>query len=324
MKKITLALVIALSSFGASAQNFYNFTKLQQPYADLQNAVSINNGDVWDYDDFSEVTLPFAFSVLGQPVDRFLFDDDGFVLLGTGVDYGNDDEGMYYIYPSSIYIQDRTYSTGVSTSPISYKLEGTAGNRILKLEVKNAGLEDADVYGYDENHFYMNSQVWLYEADKSIEIHYGTNNITDIDNLTDGDGLFVGLTDDINFGAFVYGAIDNPSYGEFNEDTLTDNVVMEAYPADGTVYRFAPAQTAGLVGLKANAVSLYPNPATTVVNITSGNSLITNYTIIDTTGKTIITKNTPGTQSVNINVESLATGIYFIKVNNQHLKFIKN
>lgn len=326
MKKITLALVVALTSLAASAQNYYNFTKLEQPYTDLVNPTSINNGQVWMFDTYGEFSIPFAFSVMGNPVDRFVFDDDNFILLGTGVDYENDSQGFYYMYPSNIYMQDRTYSSEVSSSPISYKVEGTTGNRILKLEVKNATLEFAEDYDYDEDHFYLNYQVWLYEAGNAIEFHYGANNITDIDNITDGDGIIVALGDDYNTVGFVYNDIESPEYGEFTEDTFPDEgLVLSDYPANGTVYRFGDVQTTGLPGIKATTLSLYPNPASTVLNIQSAKEPVTAYSIADVTGKVVAQSSVVSATSLSINVENLAGGVYFVKVNNgTALKFVKN
>jgi hypothetical protein len=324
MKKITFIAMLMLSAFSATAQNFYNFTKLEQTYADLENTVSINQGLVWDYDDFAPVTLPFAFTVMGQQVDRFLFADDGFVLLAPGVSYNDDSEGIYYLNTSNLYIQDRTASTQISSSPISYKIEGAAGSRILKLEVKNASIEDADAYGYEEDYFYMNYQIWLYEEGKIIEFHYGIDNITDLDNLTDGDGLLAGFGDDYGTVGFVYGDISNPSYIELTEDTIEEPVLLNDYPTSGTVYRFAPAQAAGLPSVKNNVVSLYPNPAKSVLTIISNSTPVSQYSIYDATGKQLQQKSINAAPAVNINVENLATGIYFVDVNGQHLKFVKN
>lgn len=324
MKKITFIALLAFSAFTATAQNFYNFTKLEQTYADLENPVSINNGQVWDYDDFDTVTLPFAFTVMGQSVDRFLFADDGFVLLAPGVDYNDDSEGIFYINPSNLFIQDRAVNTEVSASPISYTIEGAAGSRILKLEVKNATIEDADAYGYDADHFYMSYQVWLYESGKTLEFHYGADNITDLDNLTDGDGLLAGFGDDYGVIGFVYGDIATPSYIELTEDTIEEPVLLSDYPTNGSVYRFTPAQSAGLPSVKNNFVSLYPNPAKSVLNIVSKNTPVSQYAIYDATGKQLLQKSFSPAATVNINVENLATGIYFVDVNGQHLKFVKN
>lgn len=321
MKKITL-LTILFAVFTVNAQNFYNFSEFQQDYQDLQEPISINNGQVWYWDTFSEVTMPFNFSVGGQPVDRFLFDDDNFVLLAPGVNYATTETGVYYLAISSLWVQDRSYSTGVSTSPISYKVEGEDGNRILKLEVKNAGLEETLYLGISEDSFYVNYQVWVYEADQSIEFRYGEHNVTDTEYVTEGEGILIGFGDN-NQISLVSGNVESPVYAEYTEDTLPmDGYTLNAHPANGTVYRFTPSGTASVPGFALAKMELYPNPASSTLYLKS-DTAFSSYTVYDVTGKIILQNNNVGSDTVTINVEGIAPGVYFVKVNNQSFKFIK-
>ena len=324
MKKITLMLTLALSAMGMQAQNSYTFSAFTQPYTDLQTPTSINNGEVWDWDNFSEITMPFSFSIAGQQVNRFLFDDDYFAFITPNGSY-EEEEGVYYLYSSTAYLQDRTYSTGTSTSPISYKVEGTAPNRILKLEVKNAGLENAVFADYEEDEFYLNVQIWLYEGTNTIEYRYGPNNVTDMTLVADGEeeGLLAAITDDYN--AFVaYGNSVNPTYVEFTADTFPEEyITLDAWPANGTVYKFAADDIAGTPSFSAPVVSLYPNPASSVVNVSSNGFVSTQYTITNTMGAVISHGNLNSTDNAQVNIETLAGGMYFINVDGQHLKFIK-
>jgi hypothetical protein len=76
-------------------------------------------------------------------------------------------------------------------------------------------------------------------------------------------------------------------------------------------------------------LNLYPNPATNMVTLTiSDNVLIPdNYTIFNSLGQTIASKQISNTQDLSINVSNLSVGVYFIKVtkdnNSKTLKFIK-
>ncbi|MFL9844203.1 T9SS type A sorting domain-containing protein [Flavobacterium rhizosphaerae] len=323
MKKITLFILLAVG-MAANAQSFYNFSVQQQAYADLQGATSVNNGEVWDVDDFAEIAVPFYFEVNGQEVNRFIFSDDVFFLIGVGVDFDDEisnGEGVYALGVSTAWIQDRAYSTGTSVSPIGYKLEGTEGNHILKLEVKNAGLEIAAEEG-NEGQYYLSFQVWLYEADQSIEYHYGANNITDL-TIAAEDDFFAGLGDYDSLG-IVYGNSTNPTYTEYPLEEIPEGLTLDAYPANGTVYRFGPDETAGLPALTSNKIAVYPNPASNVLNLTAGNTVISDYAIVDTTGKTISQNRVTSSGEIHINVENLAKGMYFINVNGQYIKFVKN
>jgi len=174
MKKITLLAGLLLATVTVSAQNYYNFTKSTATYTDLTGATSMNNGVAWDTDAFGPINAPFPIYIFGQTFNNFSYDDDFFVLEDTAF------SSAAYFYPVDGYIMDRNFSlTGTSLTPISYKVEGTAGNRILKFEVKNAGLE-GEAETSSTSTVYLNFQVWYYEADKSIEYRYGSNNVTNM------------------------------------------------------------------------------------------------------------------------------------------------
>lgn len=65
----------------------------------------------------------------------------------------------------------------------------------------------------------------------------------------------------------------------------------------------------------ANATKLYPNPANSVLNlIVPENAQVTNYSIIDITGKILLTGTIDQTET-SINVEDLSSGTYIVKLN---------
>ena len=320
MKKITLLALLFLTSLGLKAQSEYSLSVAQEDYVDLQNSTSINNNTVWDYDDIGPFTMPFNFSVAGVPVNRFLFTDDYFAVLTPDGDAENG-EGMFLIPASTAWIQDRTYDSDVSSSPISYKVEGETGNRILKLEVKNAGLETDPLAGEDH---YINFQVWLYENNSIVEIRYGQHNITSLSDLNDENVMAAGIISS-EMGYMLYENSVNPTYGEFTveemEDIITD-FSMEAFPANGTVYRLTPSSVAGTKNFTKSAIALYPNPAASILNLKADNLTTQEYGIYNVTGK-LVSGGKLNSNTAQINIAALETGIYFIKIDNQYLKFIK-
>jgi hypothetical protein len=76
-------------------------------------------------------------------------------------------------------------------------------------------------------------------------------------------------------------------------------------------------------------LNLYPNPATDMVTLTISDNVLVpdNYTIFNSLGQTIASKQISNTQDLSINVSNLSVGVYFIKVtkdnNSKTLKFIK-
>lgn len=319
-----MLLLLSLSALGIKAQNAYTLTTSQETYADLEDPISINNGEVWDWDTFSEITIPFEFKISGQTVDRFLFDDDYFAFITPGGNYSND-EDVAFVYSSVAYIQDRTWSTGTSSSPLSYKTEGTEGSRILKLEMKNVGNELAVDLGFDEDHFYMNMQIWLYEGSNVIEFHYGDHNITNITYISDDVDFtyLAGIGSFNNNGIIIYGQNTNPSYAEFTEETMPDSFTADAFPANGTVYKLDPNEVAGINDLSVSSFKLYPNPASSVLNIQSNNLTASEYTIYNMIGKVVGQNKINDSENIQINVQNLEKGLYFVKLNDQYLKFIK-
>src|SRR5690606_31660352 len=179
MKKITSLVTVLLVALSVNAQDFYKFSTRTATYADLTNPTSLSNGQSWDGDDFGPVPLPFQVEVFGQKLDEFGYDSVYFYMLDQQGDY------FSFFIPISGYLVDRDFSLqGPSLSPISYKVEGTTGDRILKLEVKNAGSGFESMNNQPSTTF-VSYQVWFYEADKSIEFHYGNHNITNINLIND-------------------------------------------------------------------------------------------------------------------------------------------
>ena len=62
-----------------------------------------------------------------------------------------------------------------------------------------------------------------------------------------------------------------------------------------------------------NEVTLYPNPATSVVNIRSSETL-NDVVICDQTGRIVATYKDLSTKSYELNTASLSTGVYFVKI----------
>lgn len=63
-------------------------------------------------------------------------------------------------------------------------------------------------------------------------------------------------------------------------------------------------------------ITIFPNPATTQLNITSGAEKIQNVSITDITGRVVRIDDFAALSAIQINVSDLATGIYFLRVNN--------
>ena len=84
-----------------------------------------------------------------------------------------------------------------------------------------------------------------------------------------------------------------------------------------------PECTAGVDQETATAFALYPNPAGNAINLSlAQNTALESYTIIDVTGKTLMSGTLNGT-APSINIEGLATGSYIIKATGQNVQATK-
>lgn len=71
--------------------------------------------------------------------------------------------------------------------------------------------------------------------------------------------------------------------------------------------------------------SLYPNPSTNSVKLSSTNTPISEISLYDLSGKLLLSKKYNSEININLNISNLAAGIYLLKINNKNsIKLIKN
>ena len=317
MKKITLSLIAFAGCLSLQAQNFYNFTKTTSVYTDLTGVTSVNNNQVWMFDDFGPFNTPFQVYIFGTAHSQFGFSDDEFVFATA------DETSISTFSPVSTFLADRNFSqTGNSQSPLSYKVEGAAGSRILKLEAKNAGLEEETESG-TSTHF-INYQIWFYEADRVIEYHFGPHNITDLTALNNEGVLYPLMyieSETDERAGLVNGTIANPVYNELTSSS-EEPTSLDAMPVANTVYRFTPAP-ASVNDNEQLAFSLYPNPAKDVLHVSFKETTSTTYEVYDLVGKKAVSGTVNNATEATIDIQQLQAGAYMLKMGNSTKKFVK-
>ena len=206
------------------------------------------------------------------------------------------------------FIMADNFTNFVSSSPLSYVVEGEPGSRIAKFQWKNTG------FLYDETDTdIVNVQVWLYEGSQIFEIHYGAHQINDISTLYAEEPLEVGTTMDISFFDLAYGLNGDPE-----EPTLviydweTEEIPeLNAFPGDGLVYRFSPeGLTPVYEPMSGLDVKIFPNPTQGNLNIESQDP-IELVEITNAQGKRIQAFHHVGNE---INLQSLAPGNYYLRM----------
>lgn len=297
------------------ASGDYSFSKTTGNYSDLTNAISINNGQLWD-DPVGSVPIGFTFKLYDLMLDTVYFGMGLGGLVSSAIDANF--EADYAIIPFEADLIDRGEISGISQSPISYKLEGNAGNRVLKIEWKNAGFV-GEIGALGTLNDYVNFQVWLFEGSNDIEMHYGPNMVSNpVINYEGETGPFVGISDkDLLNPYLLSGSPDNPELS----DTLA---CLDGTPANGTIYRFSNL-TAGNDNDQPEKVlfKIFPNPVHQVatVRISQGSLNHAELRLYDTFGRIVKTICNIQTKEFSVDCNDLARGVYLYRLTDQE-KFI--
>ncbi|MEO6040226.1 MAG: T9SS type A sorting domain-containing protein [Saprospiraceae bacterium] len=302
---------------GLPAQTLpYTFSAEQGLYQPLANATSINNGEVWDDLDI-DVPLGFNFKLLGQTISSFnMYGDLSLNNLITQIDPGP----VLLSYGDDLI--DRGYYTGNSQSPISYKLEGTSGSHIFKIEWANAGY-----YNDENNTDFTNTQLWLFEGSNNIEMHFGPTHVINPVVFFDFTGPLIGflhkysLTQEyIDYMWYLQGPVNNPVVKVIDAnyiDTLTQTLL--GAPGDGLIYRFA-STVVGVDDPQAftSQLTAFPSIVSDVVTLAlasniSGMENDLRYEITDQLGRKL--RSAPFTgPAMQIDVSALSKGLYFLSL----------
>lgn len=322
MKKL-LFLSVVLINFTTQAQT-YTLSVTNNAYTNLTGSTSLNNGVVWDDPAFT-FPIGFDFQLYNTVFNTAYIHPDGLGNVITAAP--NAANTMPTLIPIGIDIVDRGFVSGTSLSNISYKLEGTSPNRILKMEWNNAGfLGDLSVNGTSTD--FLNFQVWLYETSNIVEYRYGPSSITfPADSFEGNSGPSVALFPLVNFntgqptaGLVLSGAANTPS-----SSTTTTQSYLTGMPSSGITYRFTPSNLSTNSFKTTNTFQIYPNPASDYLAINNNlNQKIEKVAIVDYTGKVV---QTIVSNFEKINIITLENGIYMVEISGNfksfHQKLIK-
>ncbi len=316
MKKNIIFLFLFLV-YSIHAQIDYELTVLNEPYENLENATSLNNGDIWVDPNF---TIPIGFDFqLGPNVINTIFisDDNSGGVISTIDDIDAAPFGAFV--PVFQDIIDRGFNTGTSLSPLSFRLDGQVGSQILKIEWNNVGFfEEATLQDF------MNFQLWLYEEGNIIEYRYGSNEINDPDSSFEGlDGVQLGLfpllaengEGPLNQDAYILsGDPQNPeliTLSTQEEFAQAEIISLTGAIPDGTVYRFS-SETLSIDDTNSSAVdfSIYPNPTNDIFKIES-KSIDYELEVYNISGQRVM-KFDSSIDSYDIS--SLSKGVYIVKI----------
>lgn len=312
--KHTLAILILICvAISTQAQMPYNFTVKQNSYTPLNNAISLNKGEIWD-DSIFTIPLDFPFTIGRKTVNTIYLKFDGVISADTS---STTMDGIVFIDAD---LQDRGgIDMKQSLSPVSYKTEGSGGNRICKIEVANAGFYDErDQFGTMDD--YVNVQVWLYEQDSKLELHYGPSKISNPTYyFLNGVGPLVGFAKEFSYlesSGLVYTLAGNPDSPTLDSFSLSiAGYTLNDYPKHGTVYTFNNKTLSVAKEAIVQQVLVYPTYVQNTLHVDFGQEINAQYRVVSTTGALADIYGEMDDRHSIVDVSSLSSGLYILQVN---------
>lgn len=306
MKQIVhILFLVTFFSANAWAQNSYELTVSAGTYTELASASELtytpSDGGYYYADNF---TFPVfkrnaAFKQQPSPPSNGAFlTAQGYIAIYEAPGYANTIVLQGFFNASMVRVD--------GLSRVSAKVDGTAGNRVVKFQWKNAVLNNDTARK-------TNFQVWLHEKDGTISYHYGPSTFPANTTGFTGMVIFKPNFTDLDASFNVSGAPASP--------VLTDTIslfsglkALNDRPANGTIYTFKPAWPLSLentVNEKA-AFRAFPNPAKGNINIeTQDATTISIYNITGQLVKAVDAK--PGNTTVA--TDAMVPGCYILKSN---------
>jgi len=337
MKKplFLIAMMLGIASF---AQNTYTLSTYTSTYTELTNATPVNiieegEGEHWD-DPLFFIDLDFGFPIGGSTYNSLIQFGDGAAFLIGNINYEDTTltSSIVHFFGMLDDFVDGADAPESLASEITHNTTGDIGNRITKIEYKDAAFYE-EVYGMEpsaENR--MNFQLWFYENDGIMEVHFGESNITDPALVFyENPGPSMMIATDIDFedeneglswAGLVIGNPATPTLLQGNFDIIEDGS-LNGIPESGRVYRFSPSGSVGIANAETPAFSIYPTLVQNQIWVKDPVPTNAVYRIIDIAGKQVKTGSLTGNNPLD--ASDLNAGLYIFSIDGMAnaVKFVK-
>ncbi|MFN4121729.1 MAG: T9SS type A sorting domain-containing protein [Flavobacteriales bacterium] len=293
--KYLYSIIALITALALQAQR-YQFNISTATYTPLTDATVLDLPEFWDDPEDVVIVMPFQTSIFGTGPYQFGVFDGYFDFSLV-----NPQEAVGFLAFGGY---DFIYKPGCI---VRHKTEGTAPNRIFKIEFVNVGF-----YSFEDSNDFFNGQIWVHE-NGCFSAHIGTFDITNSQELTAG--LF--FLSDLDSVAFVQGNIASTSYSEITLDEfqqLSNDPLLAGVPATNTVFQFCPRPTSVGVNEVETNLNIFPNPAKDKLFIHSDEKNIAHLQIMSLDGKTIHNAAHVMNQQNSLDVSALHPGIFLIQI----------
>ena len=294
----------------------YSMNTALLPYQDLAAPISVTGGSVWNEGSNFPIYFNFNFAISGQTYTALS------VQAGGGLNFpglGTKELFVYHTPFGGYLLKDKGVSSSISS--IGYEISGNSGQHILKVQWKNAGF--VQWYSTSDTADYVDFQIWLFEADNHIEIHFG-NSSTDpgtygypvaTSDPNPGPSIKFWFDQCSNF-LGVTGPANLPSYWFYNSCT-PNYTFIDGTPSIGITYFINPSQTSGLSDIGIKDLKIFPNPAQDFITLSgTGDFNAVDISIMDAYGQSYSPEKIylENPDLLSVSVKNLAPGIYFIRL----------
>lgn len=286
MKKTLILLIVAVVAIHkVNAQTQYKFSTASAPYTTLSGGISFHS------------ILPDTTIKAGFPIEiNGIANDTLYLRLPFA--------RMNTQQPNAPTVSFQAFGAEQINGTHEYLISGSIGNQILKLQFSNIKFSH-DYTGQD----FINYQIWYYESDKTIEIHFGPGSVTNSQSyFVVGQGVKNGAAIGFN-NLWLAGTPSNPTTTTLSGSTLNGT------PPSGTIYRFVVSPTNlpdNVSNTKCQSL-IHPNPASDMLYFTE-EVFNSGYVISDITGKIWLKGRA---KAAPLNISGLAKGSYIIKLVNE-------
>lgn len=196
---------------------------------------------------------------------------------------------------------DITWAYGHSRSQLEFEIDGAG---IMLRRALDSYIE-ATIDGGVSNLSFQYRKAHTGSSERQMEIIINGEQVAVSDIFGDFSGeddtVYTLSATDLNIEGTFTVKIKNVGDGDFNRQTIVDNITWTAYEGGASV------KDSNIAGL-----SVYPNPVSTgVLFVTSDNSAEKSVAIFDVLGKQVVNA---ATVNGAVNVSNLNAGVYIVKV----------
>ena len=307
MKKLMLILLLCANTVLLSQEIPYNFNLDTMDFQLLSDSISISNGEVWDENSSYPLTFDFVFKIADQTYSNIN-------VMAGGIQFAGQGNKVLYVYNSpygGALLRDRGDS--VSQSPISYRIDEEGGNKILKVEWRNAGFRQTGPDPPDSSHF-VTFQVWLIENENKILVNFGSNSTTPETYGPSGSvqGPYIKLVvDDISLAPF--GPSENPSW-EYEDCSVPCYNYVKGTPPENLVYLFSPKKVSSIDLTESGELTIYPTLVNDVIHVNSKGNNAFSYQLHSIMGEQVIKADDLTANDLQIDVSEFTSGIYLLRL----------